>query len=650
LNPTVAHFQKQSENPQDNHVNAHPHHILGHVIACDGARATISATTEKGDDTLARLWSIGRLISIEVGTRRIVALVYAMKTPSAQWQRETSNILNIEVELAGEIRDQTDGKPSFSAGITSYPHIGASAHQIRNTDLAAIYDTGQNDTAVIGHLTQDETIDASIHLPSLIDRHFAIVGTTGVGKSTAVSLLLGKAIKAMPELRIMILDPHNEFAAAFPQKSMVIDTDTLELPFWLFRLEEFTEVVFRGRPQVPEETDILRKLIAEAKRMFAGNTAEASTIRRLPDRSSITADTPVPYRLNDLIALIDDQIGRLEGRAEKPHLRTLKNRIVSLVNDPRFRFMFHSNTINDTLVETMAHLFRIPDQGRPITTFQLAGIPSEVVDSVASVLCRMAFEIAMWGNQSIRMLVVCEEAHRYVPADRSLGFVPTRQAIARIAKEGRKYGVSLGVITQRPGELDPTILSQCSTVFAMRLANEHDQEIIRSAIADSSTSTTSFLSAIGNGEAIAFGEAVAVPMRMRFQRLLQDELPRAETNRLAAVSPTDPMDMLRNIAARMRSVSQSDMPTTGSGDFLPQAGDSFAVEPSDKPLVPAQITNTTGMAHGALARTNASAPAPQHKTAEPSLAELLRTDTRRENSLRSRLLRKSTDASLKRQV
>jgi len=343
------------------------------------------------------------------------------------------------------------------------------------------------------------------------------VGTTGVGKSTAVSLIVNRIVDACPDLRVLILDPHNEFAAAFRQKAHLIDTDHLDLPFWLFRLEEFTEVLFRGRETVPEEVDALRELIAEAKRDFKGAPESARLFKRA-DRSAITSDTPLPYRMADLLALIDERIGQLDRRGEKPFLRSLKVRVLSAINDPRFRFMFSTNTIVDNIVDIISEIFRIPGNGQPITSFQLSGIPSEVVNAVASVLCRMAFEIALWTNGSMRILVLCEEAHRYVPSDPDLGFFPTRQAVARIAKEGRKYGVSLGVITQRPGELDPTILSQCSTVFAMRLANDRDQEIIRSAISNSSSSTTSFLSSIGNGEAIAFGDAVPVPMRMCFDR------------------------------------------------------------------------------------------------------------------------------------
>ncbi|WP_410767679.1 ATP-binding protein [Endobacterium cereale] len=533
--------------------------LLGRIVACNGAHATIAAVAENGETGLTELWSVGRLISISVGTNRVVAISYSMSTSKQEWEDGGDNEFRIEVELLGEVRVSPDGREEFSRGISRYPYLGAIAHRIRAADLVRIYDTGQSESCVVGKLTQDEAIDATIHIPSMLSKHFAVVGSTGVGKSTAVSLLLNKAIEADPKLRVLILDPHNEFAAAFPEKAVVIDTDTLDLPFWLMRLEEFAEVVFRGRAPVAEELDILRDIIPEAKRAFRGS--ENSLMRRTTEKSSVTADTPVPYRMADLLALIDERIGRLEGRSEKPVLRSLKMRVSSAINDPRYHFMFSNNTIQDTIMETIAHIFRIPGEDRPISTFQLAGIPSEVVNSVASILCRMSFELALWSNGAIHMLVVCEEAHRYVPADRDLGFVPTRQAIARIAKEGRKYGVSLGVITQRPGELDQTILSQCSTVFAMRLANETDQDIIRKAIPNSSISTTSFLSSIGNGEAIAFGEAISVPMRMRFTRVDQSHLPKANGMSAAHHDGDDTPDTvdLRSVVTRMRSASGPDI-------------------------------------------------------------------------------------------
>ena len=593
---------------------------------------------EAGGTDLTELWSVGRLISISVGKNRVAALVYSMNTQSVGWGEGQDNLFRIEVELLGEVRVGPDGREEFSSGITAYPYLGAIAHRIRAADLMRIFDAGKGSSCVIGKLTQDESIDAAIHIPTMLAKHFAVVGSTGVGKSTAVSLLLHKAITADPKLRVLILDPHNEFAAAFPRHAVVIDTDTLDLPFWLMRLDEFSEVIFRGRPAVPEELDALRDLIPEARRAFRGS--DSALMRRQTEKSSVTADTPVPYRMADLLALIDERIGRLEGRQEKPHLRSLKMRIISAINDPRYHFMFSNNTITDTIMETIAKIFRIPGDGKPICTFQLAGIPSEVINSVASVLCRMAFELALWSDGAIHMLVVCEEAHRYIPADPNLGFFPTRQAIARIAKEGRKYGVSLGIITQRPGELDQTILSQCSTLFAMRLANDHDQEIIRSAIPNSSISTTSFLSSIGNGEAIAFGEAIAVPMRMRFSQVDRHLLPKASGS-VAKTSEDSPDTVdLRTIVGRMRSISGPDIsPLQQSYNAMPvtDSKDDFDEVPVEQPIRPHVEPNPPPIEPyrpDMLPRTAAPAAASQ-TSIDSKLAELRREFRSDEGGTRS---------------
>jgi hypothetical protein len=163
-----------------------------------------------------------------------------------------------------------------------------------------------------------------------------------------------------------------------------------------------------------------------------------------------------------------------------------------------------------------------------MTIMQLAGFPAEVVDSVVSVLCRMAFDFGMWSDGAFPLLFVCEEAHRYASADRSIGFGPTRKALSRIAKEGRKYGVFLGLVTQRPAELDSTIISQCSTLFAMRMANERDQAIVRSAVSDAAGSLIGFVPSLGTREVFAFGEGVALPTRLRFKQLDPEHIPHSQ--------------------------------------------------------------------------------------------------------------------------
>ena len=469
--------------------------ILGHVVQCDGARAIISAYADTEDGAVTGLWTVGRLVSINLGTIRTVGLVYAIGKSNRVWNTTEQNAIEVSVELIGEVRDgPTSQGPVFDRGITQYPHIGAIAHRIRARDLQAVYDLAGRHAVTIGNLSQDSAVDANIAIDDTLTRHFAVVGTTGVGKSTAVSLLLRKAIEARPELRVLIFDPHNEFASTIPDKAVRLDTANLDLPFWLFRLEELAEVLYRGREAVAEEIDILRDLIPQAKNFYR-NPGSGAYLRRGND--AITADTPVPYRMADILKLIDERMGMLESKNDRPSYRSLKLRIEAALGDPRYRFMFNSRLIEDTIHETIGRIFRVPHGGKPVTCFEMAGMPPEVVNSVCSVLARLAFDLALWSDGRLRLLLLCEEAHRYMPADPRLGFAPTRHALSRIAKEGRKYGCYLGIVTQRPGELDPTILSQCSTVFAMRLANEQDQAIIRSAIADSSASTLSFLSAMG---------------------------------------------------------------------------------------------------------------------------------------------------------
>ena len=533
----------------------------GHVIECNGEKAIIHAKTGPSVSASEDYWAVGQLISIQVAESRVVGLVYKVDLPGAQWEQGIDQSIHIHVELVGQVDTQTGGTLRFSSGIATYPHMGAIAHRIRAADLAAIYTTTLKNTVSVGHLSQNADIPALISIDSLISRHFAVLGSTGVGKSSAVSLLLRKIIRQRPDLRVLILDPHNEFASAFPEHSISIDYTTFDLPYWLFRLDEFAEAVFRGRPTVPAEVDALRDMIPIAKERFASAEAAAtsSLLKKDRDYSSMTADTPAPYRIADLIKLIEERIGQLDGKPDRPTMKALKQRLQALVADPRYRFMFSAPTTLDTMRQTIGHIFRVPKNDRPICVFQLAGLPSEVVNSVASVLCRMAFDLAVSSDGRVQTLVVCEEAHRYIPADATAGFWPTRQAIARIAKEGRKYGVYLAVITQRPGELDPTILSQCSTVFAMRLGNERDQEIIRGAITGASQSTIGFLSSIANREAIAFGEAVPTPMRMMFETIAPEQLPAAHiTKTQESVRLGDTHISLDTILMRMRQLNAAE--------------------------------------------------------------------------------------------
>ncbi len=493
-----------------------------HVVNCDGTQALVSTLAIPGTE-LAAFWSVGQLISIQSGGNRVVGLIYKLTSDTEGWDPTKPNPITLHVELAGEVRELENGAQKFSSGISVYPSLGSPAHKIRKEDLQTIYKSSDASAVTVGSLSQARDIPAVVSVNALLSRHFAVVGTTGTGKSTSVSIILHLIAQAAKDQRILILDPHNEYTSAFGAKAHTITAETLDLPFWMLTLEEFSQVVFRGREESAEELDALREFIPKAKHVY--KEGKQGSIRRERHGNSITADTPVPYRIADLLGLLEEEIGSLDGALRRLTLRRLKARLESSINDPRFGFLFSAHNAKDRIAEVLSEVYRVPMNGKPITVFQMSGIPSEVVNSVASVLCRLAFDMALASDSKVKTLVVCEEAHRYIPADTSSGFAPTRASIARIAKEGRKYGVSIAIITQRPDELDPTILSQCNTVFAMRLGNDADQDVMRKAISNGSRSSIAFLSSLADRECIAFGSAVSTPMRMMFRTLAQSARP-----------------------------------------------------------------------------------------------------------------------------
>jgi DNA helicase HerA-like ATPase len=189
--------------------------------------------------------------------------------------------------------------------------------------------------------------------------------------------------------------------------------------------------------------------------------------------------------------------------------------------------MFGSLTVQDTMTEVLSRLFRIPNGGRPVTVVDLSTAPPEILDVIISVISRLAFELAVWSNGSVPMLLVCEEAHRYAPAaEGDSTFVPTRRELSRIAKEGRKYALSLALVTQRPSDLDPNILSQCGTAIAMRLSSERDQQVIRANTYEGMVDLLDFLPLLSDREAIVLGQGVSMPMRVRFDQLNKGQVPK----------------------------------------------------------------------------------------------------------------------------
>lgn len=520
--------------PKEPHYHVLPRSI-GRIASVTGSKAILllDATHENDPKSQADRPEMGTLLAIDCGKATVLATVAALSVPVPAHGTE-QEIRIAELGLVGELTKSPDGRPvSFQRGTTTYPTLGDRVRFATQHELKLTYAGDSADCVRIGSIRQDSSIPAMIKVDDLLGKHFAILGTTGTGKSCSTALILRAILDRNPNAHIVLLDPHNEYATAFGDRAEVISPRTLQLPLWLLNFEEAVEVLV-GSEGHKVEIEILQDLIPLAKaRYSAGRTQDQKLRKSGLDVNRFTVDTPVPYRISDLTALIDERMGKLENRRDLAPYRQLKTRIETFSQDGRYAFMFGSVTVFDGMAQILSRVFRVPVNGKPITILELTGLPPEVVNVVVSVLCRMAFDFALWGEGKVPVTVVCEEAHRYVPLNSQMGFEPCKRALAKIAKEGRKYGCSLCIVTQRPAEIDPTILSQCNTVFALRMSNDRDQEIVASAVSDTGTGMIEFLPALGAREAIAFGDGVPIPVRIRFDELPAHALPRSTTARFS---------------------------------------------------------------------------------------------------------------------
>jgi DNA helicase HerA-like ATPase len=563
-------------------------HPIGRVLGVTGAHATVGLLPVQPGLRDEDRATVGKYLVIHSGRSVLIGLITDVSVELPSTARDKGFVATARLDLMGEIlREATSRGSRFQRGVASYPVIGDNVAMMSNAELRLIYETSGQGAINIGYLQQDNSIGGFINGTDMVGRHFAVIGTTGVGKSSGVAIILHELQKSRPDLRIFLVDPHNEYGRFFAESAQVLTPRNLKLPFWLFNFEEIVDVFFHGRPGIDEEVEILSEVIPLAKGMYNQYRGSANRLAaKAPDprNSGYTVETPVPYRLADLINLIDERMGKLENRSSRMFHHRLLTRIETLRNDPRYAFMFdNANVGGDTMAEVLSQLFRMPANGKPMTIMQLAGFPSEVVDAVMSVLCRMAFDFGLWSEGAIQLLFVCEEAHRYASVDRKIGFGPTRRAISRIAKEGRKYGVFLGLVTQRPAELDPNIISQCSTLFTMRLSNDSDQALVRSAVSDAAASLLTFLPSLATREVFAFGEGVALPTRLKFRELQPYLRPKGELIN-ETVGNVESPEFIASVIERWRGATMSHR--RGTEDTSQELG-TFTEPPP--PLQPAAL-------------------------------------------------------------
>ena len=512
---------------------------IGRVLNVGSSVAVIQISKKLIRDNQLNSAQIGTILKILTTKSIVVAMVSSLKVGSNDEEGMSDGCV-ANLNILGEITtNPTTKETKFFRGVRSFPVIGEPVYNMSPADLQLIFNKEDTPCIEVGRLQQDNSIVAKVRTDDLLSKHFAIIGSTGSGKSCTVALVLQAILKKNSMAHVVLFDPHNEYSKSFGNMAEVTSNDALDLPIWMFDFVETVELLASDiEDQAREEEEVLHDILLKAKRLFdrSQKNGDISSQTKLDDieadlqrATHITLDSPVPYRIRDVLKLLDLNMGKLENNSNLGPYKRLKRRIQTLMTDPRYQFIFRNQAAPLPIESLVGRIFRIPVNNKPISILDFSGIPSEALNVVVSVVARLAFELATWSERRLPILLVCEEAHRYIPSDKSLGFHSTRRIIARIAKEGRKYGVSLGIISQRPSELEASTLSQCSTIFSMRLSNEIDQNFVRAAVPDGAAELLSFLPSLGTAETMVFGESVNLPMRVILNTLEEEYRPHSSS-------------------------------------------------------------------------------------------------------------------------
>jgi len=488
----------------------------GSQIALDLQR--LNECMEDEDRSIALAGQVGSQIKIRVGNSWLLANVRDQRK-----DRRAQNGIIAHIDFLGEGSEEklTGRIHGFKRGVTRYPVPGAMVYPATTKELERIYASDGRANITIGTVFPTRDIRAGLYIDAMLGKHFALLGSTGTGKSTSAALILHRICEHAPEGHIVMIDPHGEYSAAFRQTGKILDVSNLQMPYWLMNFEEHCEVLLTSDGNERQvDMDILAKCLLHAR----------SKNRLAQSMGKITVDSPIPYLLSDLSTKIQDEMGKLDkATSSTPYMR-IKGKLEELKADPRYQFLFSGMLVGDTMTDFISKVFRMPGDGKPISIIDVSGVPSDITSTVVAVLSRLVFDFAIWAREENTrpILLVCEEAHRYVPNEKNSDGSSVGSILSRIAKEGRKYGISLGLITQRPSDLAEGVLSQCGTIISMRLNNDRDQAFVRSAMPEGSRGFLDSIPALRNRECIICGEGVAIPIRVNFDNLEEHKRPASE--------------------------------------------------------------------------------------------------------------------------
>lgn len=468
---------------------------------------------------------LGSYVVIHQSNIKVLALVFKM------WERDrfdsTGNRKSdrfIALIPVGEINESG----TFIRGVRHYPTPGAMVYAISLNEINAIFAKFRDYEFYIGQLAAHKDFHLSLDPRALFGRHFAILGQSGSGKSWTVTSLIQHTIRAMPKAHLIMLDLHGEYCwkndmggieSAFPQELVnYVDAMELEMPYWMMTYAELVDLfIDKDDKGSSMQMAFMREVLQQLKRK------EAKVI----GLETVSIDTPIYFSLAEMYMQFKNaneerkDFGKTTG-ALFGQFDEFLVRMQSRFNDVRYDFLLKPKKRNNSA--SMADLLRqfigLGARKANITVVDLSSVPTDVRPAVSAQVGRLAYEFNYWNprRREFPITLICEEAHAYIPREKGGQFEGTKKMMERIAKEGRKYGVSIGVVSQRPTELSETMLAQCSSFICLRTTNPDDQAYIKGLVPEAEGDLTDILTSLGRGEALVLGEAAPLPTRVQIYR------------------------------------------------------------------------------------------------------------------------------------
>ena len=503
---------------------------IGYVCEVGNARMIArfypgrEAEGEAIGDRQLRVGQIGSYVVVRQHELAILAQVLSASRETDGKTEAGEESCMVSLMPLGEI----DAKGAFLRGVRYYPTVGAPVCMADIRDIETLFKAYHRYGYTVGYLATLSNIEVSLNPSTLFGRHFAILGQSGSGKSWAVTSLIQRAVAAMPKAHIILLDLHGEYCwrdehdiirTAFHEEIVRhIDARELEIPYWLMTYAELVDLLIdRTDRDATMQMAFLREVMYHMKKKAAAQLGV----------KAVSIDSPIYFSMVELYQQFksaNEQRGDF-GKSKGALYGLFDEFLVKLqsrLNDVRYDFLLKPKrrTNSESLTSLLRDFVGLGQRKRQVTVIDLSYVPFDVRPSVSAQIGRLAFEFNYWNprNREFPILLLCEEAHAYIPREGGTQYDGTRKSMERIAKEGRKYGVGLGVVSQRPHELSETVLSQCGTFICLRITNPDDQAYIRALVPEGESNLVDILTVLGRGEAVVMGEASPLPTRFQLYK------------------------------------------------------------------------------------------------------------------------------------